>query len=231
MNCYERFVRMLCLSLVGINYTMQKILLLLILVAFSCSTHQYSFDNLLNRNTFDKKEIKDIQKLTMYFESRMGINQKDLVHDYNILIFETSFYFDSILNNLIFKDDLRSQLNDIALTTRNEIWTLSEATAYKSYYRKKFPKPIKYKSFGINPLGEYVELLKEISKKDTSIQPYIDEIALTGSLPSIYAIKDIAKSKQECQGANFESDYWRMVIAIHFITLIEDAYRHKELSE
>ncbi len=211
---------------------MNRFLLILItILTIACSTQNDLLDDQLVKNGFSNSDVENIHKLVAYFETRIGVQQTNITTSYRNLFQETSFNFDSISNHIFIKDSLRSFLNGIPKTTRVEIWATNNSTAYKSYENKTFKEPIKYKSFDINLSGKYLDLLKDISKEDKNVQIYVGQIVTSGGIPTFGVFNDIVIDKKGNDIVSFKSDYWRMIIAIYYITMLEDHYRYLELSE
>jgi len=208
----------------------QFISILSFLIIVSCSSKQESFNSLSNKQAFNNSDIESIKSIIEYFESKVGINKDELSKSYLLLFEQTVLNSDSIFNNVFVKGNLRSFISGLPKSVKSEIWTTNKATAYRSYDNMKFAEPIYYDSFDINPRGKYIELLKEISKEDRSIKFYVDEIILSGCLPSYFIISDLVFGNKDNKGIDLESDYWRMIIAIHYFTMLEEEYRYMELS-
>lgn len=197
----------------------------------SCKTQQKSFRSISNKQIFTRDEVHNLKDIVEYFEFIFGINENNLNNSYRILIQEKSLNLDSIQKHVLDKEKFRAVINDFSKVLKNEIWITTETTAYATYEGVNFSKPILYTSFGFNINGKYIDLLKEVSKEDKSIQTYIDGIISIGAKPTLWKFNSLLVNTRENKTVNFESDYWRMIIAIQYITMLEDNYRHMELNE
>jgi hypothetical protein len=186
-----------------------------------------------SQSNFDKNEIQHIHPLVEYVESSIGINQSDIYNSYLSYFQEESLNYDTVIFHVFTKTELRKTINSIPETLRNEIWSSGKATAFRAYDNTKFEKPIEYEYFGVNTSGKYLKYLKEVSKEnnDDVLSLYIEEITKSGMIPTLFVFRSLIINYKDRKSVDFNSDYWRMIIAIQYITMIENTYRHIELSE
>jgi hypothetical protein len=186
-----------------------------------------------SQSNFDKNEIQHIHPLVEYVESSIGINQSDIYNSYLSYFQEESLNYDTVIFHVFTKTELRKTINSIPETLRNEIWSSGKATAFRAYDNTKFEKPIEYEYFGVNTSGKYLTYLKEVSKEnnDDVLSLYIEEITKSGMIPTLFVFRSLIINYKDRKSVDFNSDYWRMIIAIQYITMIENTYRHIELSE
>ena len=206
--------------------------IVIILLVFSCSPQRHSSEFILNNDVFSQEEMKSIQLIVEYFETNVGIDESNLNKSYISFIQQTySMDYDSIPNLFFTKKSLRSFIKSIPKSIRDEIWKKNKATAYRSYDNTVFTEPINYLAFDINPFGRYYELLKELSVEDKSIKYFIDQVRVYGTQNSLMDFRGLIKGNKEYAKVDLESYKWRMIIAIYYITMIEEVYRFMELKK
>jgi len=213
-----------------------KLFIVLFVLLIGCSRgstssldEKISFEESLAESGFSNIDIESINALIKYFEAKIEVDKIGLKKAYTTLFLETSLDYE-LVNHAFNKDSLNAFFLGLPKTTRNEIWSIVEITAFRSWENKAFVEPKKYKSWDINTNGKYIKLLKLLSKDDPSVQEYLNNIILSGSIPNRSVFESILIDKKGRGKVNFESRIWRMIIAIQFITEIEDTYKYMELS-
>ncbi|SDG65095.1 hypothetical protein [Psychroflexus sediminis] len=201
---------------------------LMLFLSVNCFSQNNDIISLLTKNDFSKSEAKELQKLINYFESEGGIKESDLKNSYVNFIYVTSLYPDSLATQIFEKTKFRKRFNDIPNSLKSDLWQLYEGTAYMSHDRVEFKEPIKYQSYGIRINGRFINLLKTIS--DKRVQKYVERITETGDLPTSFIYRNIILDYREINNIDFESDYWRLINTIQFLTQLNEYYDYSDLS-
>ncbi|MFD2825545.1 hypothetical protein ACFSYG_03610 [Leeuwenhoekiella polynyae] len=177
---------------------------------------------------FDHTEASEMNTLVDYFETGIKKPQTNLNTSYLRFFQYTALRPDSITKILFDKVELKEQLNRLSLSTKKELWVNSKATAYRSYNGVRFDEPIIYNSFSINTSGKYLALLKRLSDKD--VKTYVSKVLAAGDLPPSFIFRSLIINYDEQRTIAFKANYWRLIIAIQYLSYLNEYYTYSELS-
>lgn len=207
---------------------MKKIIFLLIILNFSCTSK--SILEVLNKSEFSDVEKQDILKLTEFFESKILIEGKGIDESYKQFLIEISNNYESIGKKISIEEQ-RNLTNTLDKSTLNELWYEPTTRAFVSFSGNKLKEPIKYKSLAGRIDGKYSNLLQNLSGKNPKINTYLGEMKNLGDFPMFYSLFGLLVDTKPSFIENLNEGHWRLIIAIHILTINENQERYKTATE
>ncbi|MGB1268657.1 MAG: hypothetical protein ACPG45_02885 [Flavobacteriaceae bacterium] len=156
--------------------------IIFILIIF-CSCNSYKTETTEElRNIFTNREIKDINRLVDFFETRMNSNKHNLNDKYKHWIISNSNIEDDTWEKFNLKD-LLQVYKKIDSTTFNEIWQFNEMRYLEtkdtlSYLNLAYEK-------------KYHQYLVELGKKSKKMEWYANKAYQSGDLPQLMDLHNL----------------------------------------
>lgn len=207
---------------------MKKLIFIIILLNFSCTSK--SILEVLNKSEFSDVEKQDILKLTEFFESKILIEGEGIDESYKQFLIEISNNYESIGKKIPIEEQ-RNLTNTLDKSTLNELWYETTTKAFVSFNGQKLKKPINYKSLGGEIDGKYSNLLKNLGGENPKINSYLDEMKNLGDFPMFYSLFGLLVDTKPSFVENLNEGHWRLIIAIHILTVNENQERYKVATE
>lgn len=202
---------------------MKKITYILIAFFLTNCTFESNSDlssDILIKKTFNKSEIKDLQKIFDFFNSEIyNSNCKNLNECYlnycsgiksqieKTVAFNTNLNFEK-------QENLYHKIHN---NTFKEIWS----------YQKSLPineRKDTLKYLGLNYEGKYRKFLNEYGKENKEIENYAESFNVSADLsPSM-----IAELSMNYESFNIYELKTKLVIAIHYLTLNDQNWRNEK---
>ncbi len=169
---------------------------------------------------FNKREIKDLDRLVNFFETQICSGQK--TNKINIQECYERFFkkmnqsekAGEIILNISFAEQ-KIVYDQISKKTFDEIWEQGWKIRNNNDVRLKF--------YGLKTKGKYVEFLKEFGLVNSFVHEYHSSLQIAGDIsPSMFA-GTIKRFKE----FDISDPKIRLLIAVHYLT-INDNYKRKE---
>lgn len=204
-------------------------ILIVLLITAGCNTPK-SIMGLLKQSEFSEIEKRDIVKLVDFFESQITVEGKIKKESYENLITDIYEDYNSITNKISIEEQ-RKVFDDINSSTFKNIWLEGEGKIYVTFDGKKLKEPIKYKGIGMSTEGKYVELLKRLGKDNEKINQYYNSLVELGDIPLYIDLYGKLIDLNAKWTEDVEQSQWRLIIAIHILTINEQQNRYMSIKE
>jgi len=202
---------------------MKKIIYILIAFFLTNCTFESNSDlssDILIKKTFNKSEIKDLQKILDFFNNEIcNSDYKKLNQCYEnycleiISQIEKTVAFNTNLNY----EKQRDLYNKISNNTFKEIWRFQKSLPI--YERKD---TLKYLVF--NYEGKYRKFLNEYGKENYAVKNYAENYNVSADLgPAM-----IAELSMNYKSFRINELKTKLVIAIHYLTLNDQNWRNEK---
>ena len=178
---------------------------------------------------FTESEIKDINTLVNYFESKIKIGDKELEQCYKDWFWTIqNSGFESVYDISIF--DFNGQIEVYKIinkSTFNEIWTFTKQYNLGSKDTLKVVVP--------NFDGKYLQYIKEIGKRRIEVKDYYESIDWSFEYGMISALPVFLKRStvdNDWEFRNGFKDYNdKIILTITTLTVVDNVYRKEKWGE
>ncbi|NQX98415.1 MAG: hypothetical protein HRT73_11135 [Flavobacteriales bacterium] len=208
------------------NLLTYLILLIVISAAVGCSAQ--TLTDVLNQSKFNETEKEDIIKLVDFFENQILIEGKSRKESYEIILVSENEGYNRV-TDMIPIEKQRKAFKGISSSAYNNIWLEGKGRIYTTYDGVKVEKPISYKSIGISTDGKYIKLLKKLGKGNEKIKHYYNSIMDSGDIPLYPNLFGLLVDINANWTEDVEQSHWRLIIAIHMLTINEQHNRYKSI--
>ena len=199
----------------------QIILLILLSTIISCSPKDEKIgNNLTIKSVFNSSEIKDLEKILMFFETQICQNENGFTENVQncyqsfFIRMEKAEEIGSIDLKISFKSQQRLY-KEIDSATFNQIWIFNRS------WKKNSPDTLKSMTYNYN--GKFVRFLETFAKEDEVVKEYYTSFQSAGDIgPSMVA--SLQKLHKDYDTHDMRI---RLLIAIHYLTL-NDQYLRME---
>jgi len=197
----------------------QLILLILLPTIISCSPKDQKIsENMTIKSVFDSAEIRDLEKILMFFETQ--ICQNENVSTENVQNCYQSFFIRmekaEEIGSIDLKISFESQLKlykEIDSATFNQIWTFNQS------WKKNSLDTLKSITYNCN--GKFVRFLETFAKEDEVVKEYYNSFQLAGDIgPTM-----VARLRKLHKDYDTHDIRIRLLIAIHYLTLNDQYHR------
>jgi hypothetical protein len=196
-----------------------------ILIAFfliNCTSESNSnlSSDALIKKTFNKSEIKDLQKIFDFFNSEICDSNYEKLNECYLnycLGIKSQIEKNGAFNTNLSFEKQKNLYNKIHNKTFREIWNFQ-----KSLPINKRKDTLKY--LGLNYEGKYRKFLNEYGKENKEIENYAERFNVTADLsPSM-----IAELSFNYESFNIYEMKTKLIIAIHYLTLNDQNWRNEK---
>jgi hypothetical protein len=202
---------------------MKKIIYILIAFILTNCTFESKSDlssDILIKKTFNKSEIKDLQKIFDFFNNEIcSSNEKKLNECYESYCLEIKSQIEKEFGfnaNLDYEKQLKL-FSEIQENTFKEIWSFE-----KSLPINERIDTLKY--LGFNYQGKYRKFLNEYGRENNAVKHYVRSYNISADLgPSM-----IAELSMNYESFRINELKTKLVIAIHYLTLNDQNWRNEK---
>jgi len=194
---------------------MRKIILIILTVFFfSEISAQVTLKNdTIVKKYFDKSEITELLKLVSFFDKSVlkDCESKEILDScyvkYYSAIYEKAISTGDIDFN-IDNNELHEIVENLSESTFNKIWS------YHDFINKETGEHIQVLNILVR--NDYMKLVNEMSKVDTTFQDYYDSVRSAGDIsPSL-----ISGVLYFCRKFDYKIERVRLFLAIHYSTIL-----------
>jgi len=200
---------------------MKRTILLFIAISltFASCNSKVDYTKVLQKtnliNYFSNDEIKELSNLLTEFENNLSIKNKsnEVIKNYS----ELSATLQKEQTYLAFLDKIESYFS-----TSKAVNQLVSNKLYSKIWKDDIGRinnsDVIDTLMNINPNGTYAKFLKDYAQEKPMLKEYINSLVVSGGMSPAM----VAMMKEESQQLDFNDPVVRLIIAIHYFTLVNE---------